>query len=299
VRNDPVNRVDPTGYEDEHGSSCGGCPPPPPGPVVQIPTGSSSGGSGSGEMIYNHRSEEPSKPPPLVKSDIDGASAQGAEQGSWKDNAVVQAVGGFVVGFGLGALPGGGVVDLAGTAAGVLDEGTQEAQLGKAVGEIAGGFVLTAVGAGGEAASWALNFTGFGAMLGVPEAVVSAAAVTGGMGNITAGAMNLTQAMSTGSGGAPAARGAPKPSALPNFKDPSKPPSADFVWKGRDPNTPGQKGNWVNPKTGEEFNPDLTYPDPIGPHYDYTDPSGGQWRVFPDGQILPKRWELHHEFNAG
>jgi pyocin large subunit-like protein len=41
----------------------------------------------------------------------------------------------------------------------------------------------------------------------VPGAVVSAAAVTGGMGNITAGAMNLTQAMSTGSGGTPAARG--------------------------------------------------------------------------------------------
>jgi hypothetical protein len=36
---------------------------------------------------------------------------------------------------------------------------------------------------------------------------VSAAAVTGGMGNITAGAMNLTQAMSTGSGGTPAAKG--------------------------------------------------------------------------------------------
>jgi hypothetical protein len=62
VRNDPVNRVDPTGYEDEHGSSCGGCPPPP-GPVVQIPTGTPSGGSSSGPMIYNHRAEGQSRPP--------------------------------------------------------------------------------------------------------------------------------------------------------------------------------------------------------------------------------------------
>jgi len=85
-----------------------------------------------------------------------------------------------------------------------------------------------------------------------------------------------------------AAEGAAKPSATPNFSDPSKAPSADFEWKGRDPNTPGRKGNWVNPKTGEKFNPDLNHPGPIGPHYDYTDPSGGQWRVFPDGRIMPK-----------
>jgi hypothetical protein len=88
-------------------------------------------------------------------------------------------------------------------------------------------------------------------------------------------------------GGKPARQG-PRPSALPNFQDPSKPPSADFVWKGRLPHTPGQRGNWVNLKTGEKYNPDLEHPDPIGPHYDYTDPSGGEWRVFPDGRILPK-----------
>jgi hypothetical protein len=40
----------------------------------------------------------------------------------------------------------------------------------------------------------------------------------------------------------------------------SKPSSPDFVWKGRDPTTPGEKGNWVNPETGEKYNPDLCLP---------------------------------------
>lgn len=78
----------------------------------------------------------------------------------------------------------------------------------------------------------------------------------------------------------------PKPSALPNFEDPSRAPGEGWEWRGR--GTPGTKGNWVNPGTGEKYNPDLAHPPPIGPHYDYTDPTGAKWRVFPDGRILPK-----------
>jgi Bacterial toxin 37 len=110
---------------------------------------------------------------------------------------------------------------------------------------------------------------GGGAIPGVPEVATPAAPVL----------------LSTPGSGTPSTQ-PPNPSAKPNFKDPSKPPSADFQWKGR--GAPGTHGNWVNPQTGEKFNPDLGHPGPIGPHYDYVDPSGAEWRMFPDGRILPK-----------
>jgi RHS repeat-associated protein len=80
----------------------------------------------------------------------------------------------------------------------------------------------------------------------------------------------------------------PKPSAEPNFVDPSKAPepSADWQWKGR--GAPGTQGNWVNVQTGEKFNPDLNHPPPIGPHYDYVDLVGKEWRLFSDGRMSPK-----------
>ncbi len=53
-----------------------------------------------------------------------------------------------------------------------------------------------------------------------------------------------------------------------------------------------QKTNGVvqsDPETGESLHPDLNHPQPIGPHWDYVDPRGGQWRISPDGStITPK-----------
>jgi len=70
--------------------------------------------------------------------------------------------------------------------------------------------------------------------------------------------------------------------------DPTKAPKG-FQWKGRPGSTPGSKqGNYVNTKTNETLRPDLSHPAPIKPHWDYTDPSGTQWRIFQDGSRVKK-----------
>jgi hypothetical protein len=70
--------------------------------------------------------------------------------------------------------------------------------------------------------------------------------------------------------------------------NPGKAPKG-FEWKGKPGSIPGSKdGNWYNPKTGESLRPDLNHPKPIGPHWDYKDPSGKWWRIFPDGSNVPK-----------
>ena len=70
--------------------------------------------------------------------------------------------------------------------------------------------------------------------------------------------------------------------------NPAKAPKG-FEWKGKPGSTPGSKdGNWYNPKTGESLRPDLNHPNPIGPHWDYKDPSGKWWRIFSDGSNVPK-----------
>jgi hypothetical protein len=48
------------------------------------------------------------------------------------------------------------------------------------------------------------------------------------------------------------------------------------------------EGSWYNAGTNESFHPDLSHPDPIGPHYDYRDALGNDYRVFPDGTVVPK-----------
>ncbi len=70
---------------------------------------------------------------------------------------------------------------------------------------------------------------------------------------------------------------------------PGTSPGPDWVWKGRPGSVPGDKdGNWVNPTTGETLRPDMDHPDPVGGHYDWKDPSGKWWRIYPDGRIEPK-----------
>jgi hypothetical protein len=89
-------------------------------------------------------------------------------------------------------------------------------------------------------------------------------------------------AIATGAGGS----GAPAKE-IPYPTDPTVPPGPGFEWKGStDPS--GGKGNWVNPDTGVKLNPDLNHPEPIGPHWDISEPGMPESRWFPDGQILPK-----------
>lgn len=69
--------------------------------------------------------------------------------------------------------------------------------------------------------------------------------------------------------------------------DPTRAPGKDWEWRGNPP-VGGPKGGWYNPDTGESLHPDLNHPDPIGPHWDYKDPAGNGWRLFPDGTAGPK-----------
>ena len=63
--------------------------------------------------------------------------------------------------------------------------------------------------------------------------------------------------------------------------------ATDWVWKGSGP--PGSsQGNWYNPNTGEWIHRDFPGGG-HGPHFDYEDPQGKRWRVFPDkGTMEPK-----------
>ncbi|MFM6928980.1 MAG: RHS repeat-associated core domain-containing protein [Bdellovibrio sp.] len=69
-------------------------------------------------------------------------------------------------------------------------------------------------------------------------------------------------------------------------KSPSSSPGEGWEWRGR--GAPGtDKGAWYNPATKESLHPDLQHGEPIGPHWDYTNPSGS-YRIMPDGSVKPK-----------
>jgi len=70
--------------------------------------------------------------------------------------------------------------------------------------------------------------------------------------------------------------------------DPTQPPGDGFEWRGKPP-VGGPKGAWFNPKNGESLHPDLDHPQPVGPHWDYRDPAGDDWRIYPDGRSEPKQ----------
>jgi RHS repeat-associated protein len=74
-----------------------------------------------------------------------------------------------------------------------------------------------------------------------------------------------------------------------NFWDPTQPPAGEgWEWRPTGSEVGSSQGSWYNPKTGESVHPDLEHPQPIGPHYDYKDRQGNNWRIFPDGRVTPK-----------
>lgn len=65
-------------------------------------------------------------------------------------------------------------------------------------------------------------------------------------------------------------------------------PGEGFEWKGKGPPGSG-RGNWVKEGTNETLHPDLTHPQPIGPHWDYDSPDFPDGiRIFPNGTWVPK-----------
>ena len=68
--------------------------------------------------------------------------------------------------------------------------------------------------------------------------------------------------------------------------DPTKAPKGT-KWKGKEPQG-SKEGNYHNPETDESWHPDLGHVEPIGPHWDYRDPSGAWWRIGRGNVITPK-----------
>ena len=74
--------------------------------------------------------------------------------------------------------------------------------------------------------------------------------------------------------------GTEKPVMPPIPADPTEAPGDDWVWGG--PGAPGtEKGSWHNPDTKEILHPDFHHDPSVAPHWDYTDPLGLKWRIFP------------------
>ncbi len=69
-------------------------------------------------------------------------------------------------------------------------------------------------------------------------------------------------------------------------KNPANSPGSTWVWRGK-PGEPvgGNKGAWFNPKTGETLHPDLGHGGKVGSHWDWRDPDGNFWSLFPGGKI--------------
>ena len=70
--------------------------------------------------------------------------------------------------------------------------------------------------------------------------------------------------------------------------DLSQPPGDDWEWRTRDPeaNPPGSnRGAW---QSGDQQLHNDPYEKTFGPHVDYTDPDGNEWRIWPDGSMSPK-----------
>src|SRR5690606_36858002 len=109
--------------------------------------------------------------------------------------------------------------------AGWLARGTREAQIGKGLGEIVGGFFQIVAGGGGVIGGGAASGTGIGAPAGVPVVVASADMVTGGLANVTSGLAGLHVVMSQGAGAAPG----------------DKPASLGPRWKPRDIQDPANR----------------------------------------------------------
>ncbi len=63
--------------------------------------------------------------------------------------------------------------------------------------------------------------------------------------------------------------------------DPTQPPGDNYEWRGPDPQG-GKRGAYANIDGSDSWHPDLDHPDGVAPHWDYNDPFGHKWRVYPD-----------------
>jgi RHS repeat-associated protein len=220
VLNNPLNFVDPSGLQQQ----------PPEILPIRERQGVDANGNLVVELIYPPRDG----PAPPDKSNPEESNTDSAKVGAMTSpfdvsttgtasghvpqplttspldlvqHPLTQLEGGFIAGLLSGLVPFGGVGEQVLSAAGVLSEGTPEARLGLAIGQIVGGVIATAGGLTGQALGGMASVTGIGAALGVPALAVSTGLVVGGAGNIAAGLRGLSQAMMSQGSGSSGARG--------------------------------------------------------------------------------------------
>jgi RHS repeat-associated protein len=205
VLNSPLNLVDPTGFQDAP-------PPPPPSDPPPDPPNNAGVQVLPTMLIIGQAPTMEQQLDGVVNGLVTGTILLPEVRGedsttvvvmpptSWVDNPYVQIEGGFVAGTGLGVVPFAGIAEQVLTGGGVLATGTREARQGKAVGEMLGGMFAAASGVTGGIVGTGISFTGVGAFIGVPVAVVSGAVALGGTANVAAGISQLSQAFATGSG---------------------------------------------------------------------------------------------------
>ena len=144
---------------------------------------------------------------------------------------------------------------------------------GGAIGGFIGGLgALVLGGAGGTIALPGGGRTIAGADLGEGAGAALGAGIGAWLGNILTGGPTQPQG--------PTACHANNPPPVPD--NPADPPGEGWEWRGN--GAPGSdQGSWYNPGTGESLHPDLNHPDPVGPHWDWIDSEGNQWRIPPGG----------------
>jgi RHS repeat-associated protein len=215
VQNNPLNFVDPTGFDEEPRVI-------PEGVWIWSKDGHTAVCAGSA-CFTEEKSAPPTKPsegpreatqvggmrPPPVDVNTTGNMAGNAPQPTvsvspdWKQNQWVQTFGGFFAGVALGIVPFAGAGQQFLDRAHVVEPGTPEARRGLAVGEFVGGTIAIALGVSGEIGGALVSLTGIGALAGLPAMAVSTGIIIGGAANVYAGIQGL---FTTGSG----SRGVPE-----------------------------------------------------------------------------------------
>ena len=201
VLNNPLKYVDPSGFE---GVPQGG---PPPGavdernnPHVQEyfnnPEVRAIIDSGCIGDECNHKLGAVAATPAAATQDADQPAGDqvplpdAPTKGPWADG-----VGALLDGLAIGAVPGASVVAEVGMSAHVWNRGTRAARIGRAAGEMIGGFAVAlggvAVGTGGGAAT----LTGGGAIVGVPALVYAGTIIFSGAVSVGLGGHALIDAL--------------------------------------------------------------------------------------------------------
>jgi RHS repeat-associated protein len=143
-----------------------------------------------------------------------------------RESEPAQFVLGVIAGGVAGALPGGFVPGVVGSASGVADRYPPHFRAGYGLGEAAWGIAQIIVGAGGEVGGFALDLTGIGALLGVPVNVASAAVIVEGGADVLVGGAVFMSAIGDvrrGSSGTSSSPREPAPSQSPPTQSPGRP----------------------------------------------------------------------------